>query len=119
MPLNTCESNRYSPTGVIIILKIMDVFWPFDQDKNAAALTTRQVLREGFPILDVFHHSDDDSWSFSCGTTNDTEDLLIVGMDCIVEIDPSLVSIADLPPGWRACRDEVGAPWERWEFDEC
>ncbi len=96
----------------------MDELWPFDQDKNVAALTTRQVLWEGSPILDVFHYSDDDSWSFSCGTTNDIEDLLVVGMGCIVEIDPTLSSIADLPPGWRACRSAVGAAWERWEDDD-
>ena len=96
----------------------MDARWPFDQEENAAAITTRQVLREGFPILDVVHYSDDHSWSFSCGTTSDVKDGLVVAMGCIVDMDPTLLSIADLPPGWRACRDSVGAEWERWKDDD-
>lgn len=96
----------------------MDNSWPFDQPKNAAAITTRQVLREGFPILSVVHYSDDHSWSFTCGTTSDAKDGLVVGMDCILEMDPTLASIADLPPGWGAHRESVGATWERWKDDD-
>ena len=89
--------------------------WPFDQDRNAAAITTRQVLREGYPILSVVHYADDHSWSFSCGTTSDVNDGLVVGMGCIVEMDPTLATIADLPPGWSASREAVGSAWERYE----
>jgi hypothetical protein len=92
--------------------------WPFDQPPNAAAITTRQALREGFPILSVVHYSDDHSWSFTCGTTSDVKDGLVVGMGCVLEMDHTLASIADLPPGWRACRESVDAPWERWQDDE-
>jgi hypothetical protein len=63
--------------------------WPFDQAENVAAITTRQVLREGHPILRVVHYSDH-SWAFTCGTTDDPKDGLVVGMGCIVKIDPTL-----------------------------
>jgi hypothetical protein len=96
----------------------MDANWPFDQERNAAAVTTRQVLREGYPILDVVHYSKSHTWSFSCGTTSDVKDGLVVGMGCIVDMDPTLLSIADLPPAWRAWRQAVGAEWERWKDDE-
>ena len=92
--------------------------WPFDQEKNVAAITTRQVLREGHPILRVAHYSDDHSWAFTCGTTDDPADGLVVGMGCIVENDPTLLTIADLPPGWGACRSAPGEPWDRYEDDE-
>lgn len=92
--------------------------WPFDQEPSAAAITTRQVLREGRPVLCVTHYSDDRSWAFVCGSTNDIHDGLVVGMRCIVEKDPTLVSIADLPPGWSASREAVGSPWERYETEE-
>lgn len=80
-----------------------------------AAITTRQVMREGYPILRVVHYSDDHSWAFTCGTTDDPADGLVVDMRCIVEHDGTLFSIADLPPGWGASREKVGAPWERYE----
>ena len=96
----------------------MDKDWPFDQDKNVAALTTRQVLREGHPILRVVHYADDDSWAFTCGTTTDPNDSLVVSMKRIVELDPTLLSIADLPPGWGAWRDVTGPSWSRYKLDE-
>src|SRR5687767_12544144 len=88
--------------------------WPFDQAENVAAITTWQVLREGHPILRVVHYSDDDSWAFTCGTTDDPKDGL-VGMGCIAGLDPTLGTIADLPPGWGACRKAVGEEWVRYE----
>lgn len=92
--------------------------WPFDQAENVAALTTRQVLSEGLPVLSVVHYSDDHSWAFTCGTTNNTDDGLIVGMGCIVDMDRSLMEVADLPPGWGACREAVGASWDRYQLDD-
>ena len=96
----------------------MDTNWPFDQEKNVGAITTRQVLREGHPILRVVHYSDDNSWAFTCGTTDDPADGLVVGMGCIVEHDPSLVTIADLPPGWGAWRASPDSDWERYQNDD-
>ena len=52
----------------------MPADWPFDQAPNVAAITTRQVLDEGLPILRVTHYSDDHSWGFVCGTTDNTDE---------------------------------------------
>jgi hypothetical protein len=87
--------------------------WPFDQDPNVAAITTRQVLNDGLPILNVVHYLDDDSWAFTCGTTDLTDDIRVIGMGEAVNLDPTLYTIADLPSGWRASRESVGAPWNR------
>jgi len=87
--------------------------WPFDQEPDAAAITTRQVLRSRFPILTVVHYADDHSWAFVCGTTRETKDGRVISMDDALRIDPTLASIADLPPGWVAKRSKVGAPWSR------
>jgi len=77
----------------------MTTEWKFDQCRDVAAITTRQVLHEGYPILRVVHYADDHSWAFTCGTTNDPGDGLVVSMGCIVEHDPTLSEIAELPPG--------------------
>lgn len=87
--------------------------WPFDQAPNVAAITTRFVLEDKFPILRVTHYSDDHDWAFVCGTTNVTEDGRVISMGEALKIDPTLREIADLPPGWSAWRTKVGAPWKR------
>jgi hypothetical protein len=78
---------------------------PFDQALKVAAITTRQVLDDGLPILNVVHYLDDDSWAFTCGTTDVTDNIRMIGMGEAVTLDPTLYSIADLPSGWRASRE--------------
>ena len=87
--------------------------WPFDQAPNVAAITTRQVIEDGLPILSVVHYFDDDSWAFVCGTSNATEDGRVIGMGEALKIDSTLATIADLPPGWCAYRRSIGAPWTK------
>jgi hypothetical protein len=92
--------------------------WPFDQAPDVAAITTRQVLREGLPVLRVVHYDDDHSWAFTCGTTNAPADGLVVDMACMLSLDSSLAEVADLPPGWGACRDQPGDDWEVYPMSD-
>lgn len=78
----------------------MKKLWNFDQAEDVAAITTRQVLKEKAPVLKVVHYDDDHSWAFTCGTTDDPADGLVVAMGCIVELDPTLHDISDLEPGY-------------------
>ena len=86
--------------------------WPFDQARNVAAITTRQVLEEGYPILIVVHFEDDHSWAFVCGSTNETSDGRVIGMGTAMSIDPSIAEVAHIPPGYRAHRTAPDQPWE-------
>ena len=92
--------------------------WPFDQAENVAAITTRQVIDEGKPILMAIHYSDDESWAFLCNTTGEESDGRVIGMGEALKLDPTLRSIADLPPGWIAERTSVGGEWKREESQE-
>jgi hypothetical protein len=87
--------------------------WPFDQAPKVAAITTRQVLEEGMPVLRVTHYGDDDSWAFVCGTTDLVQDGRVIAMEEVLALDSSLVGIADLPPGFTAWRESVGGMWHR------
>ena len=91
--------------------------WPFDQRQNVAAITTKQVLEGGLPILTVVHYSDDHSWAFLCGTTDDEQAGRVIAMSEALEMDPTLRDIADLQPGWIAWRQAVGSPWQRKKND--
>ncbi|WP_429933153.1 hypothetical protein [Alteromonas sp. 4B03] len=85
--------------------------WNFDQEKNVAALITKQVIIEGFPILQVIHYSDDHSWAFMCGTTSEPSDTMIVSMEQAVAVDSSLHALASLPPGCIASRNLPTDDW--------
>jgi hypothetical protein len=87
--------------------------WPFADPPNVAAITMRQIVHDGRPILLVAHDDDDGSWQFLTGEDLDVADGMLVSLKSMVERDPSLVELADLPCGWQAWREQVGAPWKR------
>jgi hypothetical protein len=92
--------------------------WPFDQATNVAAVTTRQVIEDGLPVLSVTHYLDDDSWAFVCGINEKTEDGRVIGMGDALKLDPTLRTVADLPPGWTAWREAVGGTWQRFQNEK-
>lgn len=87
------------------------VAWPFDQTANTAAISTAPVFRSGRPILFAQHFEDDHSWGFGCGTTHASEDSLLVGMRELLQRDPTIAFISDLPPGKSAERASMDSPW--------
>lgn len=91
----------------------MTTDWPFDDTPNTACITTVHVMEGRRPILLVTHDGDDGGFQFLCGTTNNSDDARVVGLSTILNLDPSVAEVADLPPGWRAWREDVGSPWQR------
>jgi hypothetical protein len=88
--------------------------WPFAQGPHVAAFSDARVLA-GAPILLVVHYSDDHSWAFLSGEELSADEGKLIGMGTALQLDPTLRSIADLPPGWAASRSAVGDPWVREE----
>jgi len=86
--------------------------WPFEDPPNTAALTTSDVLEGSAPILHVTHDADDGGWQFLPGRAVNTSEG-VVGLGRICGWDRSLLELADLPEGWRAWRERVGAEWQR------
>jgi hypothetical protein len=87
--------------------------WPFDQPRNCAVHTTREVLERAEPILHVTHDSDDHGWQFIGSSDGTLENGKIIALHEAVELDPSVLQLADLPIGWHAWRDSVEEPWIR------
>ena len=86
--------------------------WPFSDQTNAVAISTRQVVLEGYPVLRVSHDLDGD-WQVLCGTTTDVNDALVVCLGCAYQRNPSIGSLANMPRGWTAWRDSPDDPWTR------
>ncbi|PAW77862.1 MAG: hypothetical protein B9S32_09690 [Verrucomicrobia bacterium Tous-C9LFEB] len=87
--------------------------WPFDQPPNCAVFTTVHVMRQGKAITHIFHDEDDHGWQFHYPGAKTTSDLMIVALKEIYFHDPTVIEVADLLPGWKAVRSNVGAPWKR------
>lgn len=86
--------------------------WLFDEPPNVAILTTDRVL-EGETILYVSHDEEDGAWQFHTGATISESNTKVVALKRIVELDLSVIQLADLPLGWVATRSEAGAVWQR------
>jgi isopentenyldiphosphate isomerase len=87
--------------------------WPFEDPPNVAAFTTKRVVLDRRPIVRVTHDADDGAWQFHSDDVWRTEDAMLVALSKIVELDPSIRELADLPRGWDAVRTSPSNPWTR------
>lgn len=86
--------------------------WAFPSRPTATAFTTVRVVEEAAPIVYVVH-DEDHTWQFIDELAWLESDIRISHLAHIVDGDPTLASIADLPLGWQAFRGDVGGEWTR------
>ena len=87
-------------------------YWPFSQQKNSAVFSIRSIVKDGAPILHVSHDADDD-WQFLGIETPRLEDAMVICFHDIVDRDPSLRQLANLPLWWHARRKSRNDPLRR------
>ncbi|HWE95810.1 MAG TPA: hypothetical protein VG269_17730 [Tepidisphaeraceae bacterium] len=87
--------------------------WPFDQPRNCAVFTLRPIVFAGAPILHVTHDEEDHGWQFLGLEDADVGQAAMVSLGEIVGLDPSVLELSDLPPGWHAWRESKSSPWRR------
>jgi hypothetical protein len=83
------------------------------QPANLGALCCLHVLDKRHRV-DVVFHEDDGGWQFLCAADHAAEGpeaFDIVGVEHLVERQPELDALADLPPGWMA--ERRGDRWRR------
>jgi hypothetical protein len=81
-------------------------------ERELAAFVCRHVFEGSRPIRLVAH--EDGDWQFLCGEEHEPgEGPRVVGLNHLVERDPSLVDVLELQEGWEAERPAVGGPWVR------
>ncbi|MDD5058660.1 MAG: hypothetical protein PHQ60_12390 [Sideroxydans sp.] len=86
--------------------------WPFDQPKNSAVITLKQIVVGKAQILRVTHDANDHGWQFLNPNIEVIEsNASVVSLEQIVKLDPSILELANLPPGWSAWRTKVGEKW--------
>lgn len=92
--------------------------WPFSDPKNLSVITPKQIVYDGDPILHVSHDIDDEGWQFLGWGDAIEKDAMVVALSEMVEIDPSIIELADLPLGWHAWRKSQQEPWQRSKEDQ-
>jgi hypothetical protein len=92
----------------------MELDWPFEDDPDTVAFIVWRIVKGETPIL-LVSHDDDGDWQFLDGEAVLTSDAARVSLANVVRMDPGVVELADLPPGWYARRDAPGSPWTRAE----
>lgn len=90
-----------------------DVAWPFEDAPNLACFTVKSIMKGTAPILLVFHDADDGAWQMLPSGGADVSEAMVVGLQQLVQMDESLVELANLPLGWSASRENANAPWIR------
>lgn len=92
-----------------------DLQWQFDDQPNTAVLANRKIFLSGEWIAYVSHDSDDGCWQFH---TNQSEalietDAVLISLQSVVNLDPSIMALADLPLGWCAWRYSIEDVWKK------
>ena len=90
--------------------------WPFQDPPNTAVVTTVQAVEQE-RILFVMHGNKAGDWQFHNGEPAKLEDSIIVSLQDIAELDPSIKQLATLPPGWFAMRKHPENDWRCYKSD--
>lgn len=87
--------------------------WPFEGSRDDEAITLLRILRGEAPLRLVTHDDDDGSWQFLDGEHVTEDDAAVIALAEMTAFDPTLLTLADLPPGWHAWRLAPDRPWQR------
>ena len=87
--------------------------WPFADPKNVAVLSLRRIVLGHAPILKVTHDEGDGTWQFLDGGEVDLSQAMLVRLENIVKLDPTVLELAELPFGWRATHGSLKDHWKR------
>ncbi|WP_336775923.1 hypothetical protein [Paenibacillus sp. MMO-58] len=87
--------------------------WAFEDPKNVAVITLDKIMKLESPVLYVTHDEEDGMWQFLDGDDVIEEEARLISLKQMVDIDPSLTSLANLPLGWVAWRETKDSEWIR------
>ena len=86
---------------------------PFSQPLNVAVITTRGIISGRDWIAWVFHDAEDGGWQFLSRDRRSVADAAVVSLSSVLELDQSVLELADLPLGGHAWRETKDSQWRR------
>lgn len=85
--------------------------WPISAQADEDCSTVKDIVDGAMPILSALYDLDACRWCFMTNEEILPMECMEVPLKDIVERDPSLLHLADLPPGWIATRESLRSPW--------
>jgi len=89
----------------------------FFEEKNVAVFSVKQVFDEKHPILYVSHDDDDGAWQFLPGFEVGQEDVMVVALEQVTKLDPTINELFNLPTGYYATRKSIEDKWVRHQSE--
>jgi hypothetical protein len=89
--------------------------WQFADKPHTKVFTSKSIQEGKEWVTLVTHDLSDGAWQILGETGIDGGGLEMACLHHMVEMDPTLVELSDLPKGWWAEREAPGKPWERFE----
>lgn len=86
--------------------------WPFEEHESAAVVVDSRVLQRSGWIQTVLRDAAEGGWQFLGPSPGEPPDLVVLELRDIVDGDPTVAAVAELPPGWYAWRAAPGAAWQ-------
>ena len=83
----------------------------FKESLQSAVFTSKFVIENSSPIVSVIHH-EDGTWEFLGKEVITEREIMIVSLNQIIKIDPSLLELTDLPIEFTAVRKSKDNTWE-------
>lgn len=81
-------------------------------DDPTLGVYTSTTVRDGAPVLLVFHDEDGD-WQFLASTEETADEIVLAHAAHLLDADESLEALSDLPLGWKAWRWSASEDWYR------
>lgn len=73
-----------------------------------------RILDRGDWVHYVTHDQDDGAWQFHpLRGPASAREAAVVSLERMLNLEPRIEELADLPLGWHAWRDDKHAPWTR------
>jgi hypothetical protein len=91
--------------------------WKFEDSPHTAVFLSEAIQTGTEEITYVSHDAEDGAWQFLGKSMTGGGKPVLSCFHHPVDRDPSLTELADLPLGWYAERDGVGASWVRKQHE--
>jgi hypothetical protein len=86
--------------------------WKWSDPPHTHAFVPKSIAHQKEPVTQIYHEHNGD-WQFLGATSGEC---VLLCLHHLIDFDPTLNELADLPRGWCAWRDSVGVPWQREAF---
>jgi Domain of unknown function (DUF4262) len=91
--------------------------WKFADEPHTRVFASSKVASQSEPVTYVSHDWGEGDWQFHGDSMSEGKEPVLLCLHHIIDRDPTLAELADLPIGWCASRDEEGAPWVREQME--